>query len=219
MGFLSLIQKWFDQPAPAAAAAPAPPSDTHNHRVPDDSIFRYPVRKVARGLRYATLFGLIDRQVTVQSLESADSDLLAVIGDYIDRDGSTPPLLHVGGGVHRKYGFLDVYLRGKSELLTKEAMSGIPLLLSLGLISREDGDVFMYPDDFEDMARDIAQMQTHLRLIMVDEGFPKLDLVALEAGQAFISGDYRPKFPVQFRIADACLSNSPHVWRWRHFYM
>ena len=213
MGLLSHIKKWFDQPAPAAAAAPAPPSDDQEAVAHDESIFRYPVRKVARGLRYVTLANLINRQVTVQSNESADSDLLAVIGDYVDRDGSTPPLLRIGGGVHRKYGFLDVYLRGKSELLTKDAMSGIPLLISLGMISREEGDVFMCPDDFEDMARDIAQIQTHLRLIMVDEGF---DPDTHRLGRI---GDYTSKFPIQFRITDACVSNSPHVWRWRHFYM
>ena len=213
MGFLSLIQKWFDQPASAAAAAPAPPSDSPQDQEPEESIFHYPVRKVARGLRYVALEGLIDRRVSVQSIESADSDFLAVIGDYIDRDGSKPPLLHIGGGVHRKYGFLDVYLRGKSELLTKDAMSGIPLLISLGMISREEGDVFMCPDDFEDMARDIAQMQAHLRLIMVDEGF---DPDGHRLGRI---DHYTPKFPIQFRITDACVSNSPHVWRWRHFYM
>ena len=213
MGLLNWLKKWFEPPAPAAAPAPAPPPGTEDEQGRDDSIFRYPVRKVARGLRYVTLADLINRPVTVQSIESADSDLLPVIGDYVDRDGSTPPLLHIGGGVHRKYGFLDVYLRGKSELLTKEARSGIPLLLSLGLISREDGDVFMCPDDFEQMAHDIAQRQTHLRLIMVDEGF---DPAGHRLGMI---DDYTRKFPIQFRITDACVSNSAYVWRWKHFYM
>lgn len=214
MGLLSFITKWFDQPAPAAAAAPAPPSDDQEAVARDGSIFRYPVRKVARGLRYVALEGLIGRQVIVQSPESADSDLLAVIGDYIDRDGSKPPLLHIGKGVHSKYGFLDVYLRGKSELLTKEAQSGIPLLIALGMISREEeGGVFMCPDDFEQMARDIVQSRTHLRLIMVDEEFE-------QAGhQPGMIDDYTSKFPIQFRITDACVSNSPYVWRWKHFYM
>ena len=213
MGILSRIKNWFEPPAPAASSGSGPPADSQDGAVPEESIFHYPVRQVARGLRYETLTGLLDRQVTVQSFESADSDLLPVIGDYVDRDSSTPPLLHSGGGVHRKYGFLDVYLRGKSELLTKEARSGIPLLLSLGLISREDGDVFMCPDDFEQMAHDIAQRQTHLRLIMVDEGF---DPARHRLGMI---DDYTRKFPIQFRITDACVSNSAYVWRWKHFYM
>jgi hypothetical protein len=219
MSVLSLIKKCFAQSVPAATKGLAPASATQNVQAHGYSIFRCPVRKVARGLRYLNLPNLIGAKVTIQSNESADSDFLAIVGDYADHARIEPRLISIGGGTHCRYGFLDIELRGKSELLSKEAESGIQLLMSLGFISRKaDGRPFLWPCDFDQMAEDIEKRETHLLLIMVDEGFDKRERVFPPDRQPGLNDQHIPQFPVHFQIADACLANSAHVWIWKHFY-
>ena len=130
-----------------------------------------------------------------------------------------PGAHEVSSDSHRRwnyshYGFLDIYLRGKRQVLTEDAHSGLGLLVSLGFISREEDGPFLWPEDFEEMAKDIDQSETHLRLILVDEGFVGTNRTFFQE----TCDPYVPQFPVRFRIADACVSISAYVWRWKHFY-
>ena len=219
MSVLSFIKKLFAQPAPAVTKGPMPASDTKGGPAQRYSIFRCPVRKVARGLRYLSLPNLVGANVTIQSHESADSHFLAVVGDYADHARIEPRLISIGGGTHNRYGFLDIELRGRSELLNEEAESGMKLLMSLGFISRKaDGRPSLWPGDFDQMAVDTDKRETHLLLIMADEGFVKREQVLPHGRQQGINDQYIPQFPLHFRIADACLANSTHVWMWKHFY-
>jgi len=183
----------------------------------EDSIFRYPVRQVARGLRHRKLDQLIGTKFTVESGESADAALLPVITDYLDRADNGDELLPLSSGVHRRYGFMDVYLSAKKELLAKDSGSGIELLVGLGFLTREEGTIFLCPEDFEYMSRDIRANEAYLCLLIVEEGGaghrPRNPSKTLDAADKQVL-----VFPLEFRIADACVSNSAYVWRWKHFY-
>jgi len=212
MGVYNFMKHWFKQPEST------PPLALDGSKTRNDSIFRYPVRQVARGIRYKPLAELIGREVTVRSVESADSDFLAVVGNHVDRDHARRPLIRIGTGTHTRYGFLDLAFRCQRELLAKEVQSGLAVLTSLGFILHLDSGPFVVADDLEQMVKDIAKQEAYLLLILVDESFQNVEPLSRTNPPSHEREHYTPKFPIRFRVADACVANSTLVWRWKHFY-
>lgn len=179
------------------------------------------VRIVLRDFRYATLEPLLGRQFTISDHERLRDELVS-LGHECSPDAA---LLHEGVGHFylqiAKYRFLDVGYRVPSGAFEVDYQSGKQLLRELGFGSgTADGFAELFPE-FKGMVPNIAaEVQKGDWYLMV---FAKL--VEPRASDDVFQRIKETKnlallpLPGEFKITDACVTNSSYAWFAKHFYV
>jgi hypothetical protein len=181
------------------------------------------LRKVARGLRYRTLPGLVGRTVAIVDLRAVEEAIFLTLGpDLPEGCRLAGPELPFREEAVAKYGILDLRFSVPAGLLDDEPPGGLRLLRELGFLPgvqtapwpRTDDD----PTCLETLRDEIAQGNDFLLLFL--EGDRPAGPARGSAPDGTASLRVPPGYlPRPFRVADACLANASSVWIWKHFYL
>jgi len=232
MKMIKHLKNWFAS-APEQNRRPGA-DDQHcagNIAAKADFVFQRNSQQVLQALRYREIKALMGRTFRATSQESGESEVLALVRDYIQQGQVKEPFLSFGSGPHRRFGLMDLRLPARKELLDSDTESGLDLLMSLDFLDPDEKQLMA--EEAELLARDIQTGEVCLCLMLVEPGFRNwssaqwlnisMDLtqdVAADSGtktETFNAGE-NPQFPLELRIADACVSNSTHVWMYKHVY-
>jgi hypothetical protein len=227
---IKLLKKLFAS-APEENRRPETKAQHCAANIGERSNFQCHSQHVALGLHYREIKELMGRTCRVRSQESGESEVLKPVRDYVQPSQIKGSFLPFGSGPHRRFGLMDVRLPARKELLDSETQSGLDLLVSLDFVDRDKNE--MMAEDAERLAEDVKRGEVYLCLMLVETGFrnwssePWLNIcvdltqdaatTAAPKAEKFNS-DENPKFPLELRIADACVSNSTHVWMYKHVY-
>ncbi|MCB1043765.1 MAG: hypothetical protein KDC35_12545 [Acidobacteria bacterium] len=163
------------------------------------------ITKLTKNLRYASFRPLIGLTTTIESLRSMPHDvtphLEKRIRSSLTFDGPTLPECEM---TLIKYGILDLRFKIDQETLDRTDEVTIDTLSSLGF-SREDLD-----DELRSLRSEIKKGKAYLRLFLRDAS-GSLPQTSFEIPETY--------FPHEFVIEDACLTNAPSVWVFKHFYL
>ena len=97
------------------------------------------IRRIARELRYRSLDELINRELTINQLDSVEKDISAALSDVLPQGCKyveTERQFLEGAMV--KYGIIDVTFAAPERLLNSRDEGGISLLKDLGFIDEVD---------------------------------------------------------------------------------
>ena len=179
------------------------------------------IRRVARGLRYRSFDAMIGQTVLVSSIDAIVADIHTFVQRF------RPDCVYTGHsegslvGALAKYGILDFEFRAPDSLLLSEFSTGIPLLKELGFLN-DTGDL---PDDneesrlwcLEELDQSIKEDGTLLKVFLEDVANRP---VANETTfWRLINDPSQIPFPIEFRVIDACVTNSGFAWIMKHFYL
>lgn len=179
------------------------------------------ILRVARGLRYRSVDAMIDQTVTVSSIRAVVPDIRAFVQrfcpDCVYKDLGSDPVLSLA-----KYGLLDLEFRAPDSHLLLEFSTGIPLLKELGFLSDTDDGL---DDDNElallgcreDLEQGIKKDGTLLKVFLID--LEKRHATDLRDRMWLMRHPSQIPFPIDFRVIDACVTNSGGVWIIKHFYL
>ncbi len=161
--------------------------------------------RIARNLRYTSVRPLIGLKVTLQSNLDVPQNLHAHIQKKLEYE------LEFKGpsAVERelalvKYSILDLTFLLNADVLDSTGGSNIDTLTDLGF----DGNL----TELGSLKSEIRKHKAYLRLFLKSTLMNDKERLTLR----HLADDY---FPHTFRIEDACITNAPSVWFFKHFYM
>ena len=176
------------------------------------------VRRVARRIRYRTFDDLIDKTLSLSSIDSVEADIQSFIKRYCPAAEYSVQSDNQLFEAFVKYGILDIEFRVEDFLLAAEFRTGIPLLKALGYLPQPDQitdeDKEFNRGFLEEMDEDIDKDDTLLKVFLVDPEFQESS-----GWEQRIQDLTRIPFPIEFRVLDACVTNSGGVWLNKHFYL
>ena len=198
---------------------------------------KFPViRRVANGLRYRSVDALIGQIILVSSIGALEAEIQEFVhrsfADCVYLGQSEKQLV----GALWKYGILDFKFQAPDSMLNSEFRRGIPIMIELGFLS--DFDESLDDDDrlicLEELDRDVKKKETFLKLFFEDNAdggsaFERYrarkeqileDRLSTVTSSSWIESiQSEIPFPIEFRVIDACVTNSDHVWINRHFFL
>ena len=159
--------------------------------------------RVARRLRYRPLPGLLQKTVTIPSVEVVTTTVQHAF------NLCTPARPARFEGMMAKYGLLDLEFGAPDLEFTLGDRGGVPLLKELGWFEQGDADEDSWLDSLE------TGFTAHpiIKLFLETKGGEELnpDRLELRVGPGYL--------PRQFTVVDACATNCGMVWFARHFYL
>jgi hypothetical protein len=182
----------------------------------EDDIFEAMAEEAAGLIRYRFLPELVGTKLIVQSMESMAADVLAAFPHFIDRSKVNPDRFHAWPAYSR-YGMTHFEIPAPAALLQQGTRSGMEVLAELGFVDPDDAPPFLDCLEGEDFLKSLRQNQPHFLLFLVDENPNKETLPHRPPGSPFKTV-CRVRFPVSFKVTDACLANTDWLWRYKHFY-
>lgn len=165
------------------------------------------LRHLTSRLRYASETSLIGLEIDIQSARTLPSDIRQALVQWglpIMRLRSPTPAERELSLV--KYAVLDLTYILDPEALENTDPGSLNTLDELGFDVTGDENHWMV------LGSEVKQCKAYLRLFLRASDTNQL---------ARISSRRLPNefFPQVFRIEDACLTNAPSVWLFKHFYM
>ena len=178
------------------------------------------VRTVLKRLRYATLDELIGRSLTVSTHVTLQEDV-----ERFAREISAAELplqvdvrnlcLQIA-----KYGMLDLSFQVAKDTFDCSYRRGKEVIRELGFGSDSDlADLFPeYEGMMPDIASDLIEDKWHLLIFarMDDKGKTGPGMVASVLAEKDLS---LLPLPSEFRVLDACVTNTTYAWFAKHFYI
>lgn len=178
---------------------------------------------VARNLRYRTLAPMIGQSLTISDRSRIATETTAFVARFADGCCFAGPEQKYLDVQIAKIGILDLRFTSPSTTLASDAPGGVPLLRELGFVGRDWQELTEEIGDdsafcLEELRDGIAENATHLMLFLQASN-PKESEMSTTDRMARIRDPSIIKFPINFTVVDACVSNSSFVWMNKHFYM
>jgi hypothetical protein len=183
------------------------------------------VKTIAKNIKYQELSELIGKTVTINSIDTLPDDIRRDLGLFANTRWLTKDEKFLRGAI-AKYGLIDLDYLYYGEL-PPTAESGIKLIRRFHLVqenSENENDEFsreltgLGQSFLEDMGEELNSNQVYFKAFLRTEHPKGLEglqtFFSFKQGQAF-PDDY---FPREFVVEDAALSNTSHIWMFRHFY-
>lgn len=186
------------------------------------------IRRIARELRYRSLDELINRELTINQLDSVEKDISAALSDVLPQGCKyveTERQFLEGAMV--KYGIIDVTFAAPERLLNSRDEGGISLLKDLGCIDEVDKEDHadspeLFGSDLsclELLVEGLEKKSTLIKLFLSAEkqstDWPEL-LLRIRDGSLSVPEGYLPR---SFQVEDACITNSDFAWFKKHLYL
>ena len=179
---------------------------------------------IVRELRYETLHTLIDKEVTVESLDAIYDPVAALAERHLEftlepPDDATAMSKDLEGAL-RKYGYIDFQVPCDATIqLTKT--ENAQKVRALGFAPRLDDDdrIDDEADCFISELHDgMSSDTTWLKLFLHAQASDFMSARPQRARDRAYLHDGVP-LPMTFRVVDACVTNAPFVWFHRHLYL
>jgi hypothetical protein len=179
------------------------------------------IRWVARNLQYHPVTELIDQPLTLSSLDRIVNDSQELIRRFFPGGTYRGPEEKYRVGVLAKYGLLDLTFAVPEADFPPKDVPGCTPLRSLGFVGTRKSSA--NPEDPNELLIWLEQMEEEIKN---DGAIVKLMLVETkhlaperETWRKWVREPGLMPFPKDFRVLDACLTNSDSVWINKHFYL
>jgi len=176
------------------------------------------IKKKSKKLKYRYRSKLVGMKVTINRIETIEEDICHAISEIFPEEYKLISDKYCVEGTIVKYDLLDLTFSTSSKLLESKYESGIPLLEKLGFLplrgeEKDDRD----PNFMSSLAKDIDRNKKYIKMFLrrVDR---RPIIKILEDCQKFdynLPPDYLPQ---QFKIENACITNSDWIWVYEYVY-
>lgn len=178
---------------------------------------------VARLLRYRTLTPMLGQTVMISSRTLIATETAALVSRFVDGCSFAGPTQKNLDGQIAKYGILDLHFDAPSSILDADADTGVPLLRDLGFVDNgiedlAEGRTGILADCLNILHDGIEENKTHL-LLFIESTEPNVPKMTVTERFQRIHDPSIIRFPITFKVVDACVSNSLAVWMNKHFYL
>jgi hypothetical protein len=168
--------------------------------------------EAARLIRYRHLPELVGSRLVVQSQESMAGDVLSAFGQFIDETQLNPEVFNAWPA-YARYGCTHFALPARGTML-QGARSGMEVLVELGFVDPDDPPPALVMLDGPQFLESLRQDQPRFLLFLEDEAPIKIANAKIK----MFPIEHQPRFPVSFRVTDACVGNTDWLWSNRHYY-
>lgn len=177
------------------------------------------IKELVRRLRYHSFEDLIGQKIEVSSIESAATEVGAMIEQYGIKIG--PVESHFSEGTFMKHGLLDYSYPVLDSPVMAERQP-VRFLKEIGLLlDRADVDDAIFPDAglgfLEELLEQVRANQLLFKIVLDSEG--EYRGTQGPYGDKWRELDPSQFFPCRFVVSDACLSNCSSIWLAKHFYL
>jgi hypothetical protein len=182
------------------------------------------IKTIARNIKYQELPELIGKTVTINSIATIPSDIQRDLGLSTKAEWVKKEEKFLRRAM-AKQGLIDIDYRLNGVTLSG-AESGIELVRRFHLVQRiQESDDPLEQDlvkvaigFLEDIAEELTATQVYFKAFL--ETKHPIGEEAIKTFFNYQQGEVFPDdyFPRQFVVKDAALSNTSHIWMFKHFY-